>query len=134
MFYKDAIKFAPFEAIITLHEDSGQDQFYMYGLGKENVDFYHAVCAFAKTFIPPWINAEIEGCVTDEHGFILATAHDHAFDATLYSQGLAKRAYTFETPGLLDCTCRVRMMVQLVLQSVNMLSALRWIDNHPLET
>jgi hypothetical protein len=127
-FYLDAMKFAPFEAVITLHEDSDREKFYMYGLGKENLDFYHAVCGFAKTCIPPWMNGEIEGCVTDEHGLILSNARDHAFDGMLYSKGLAKRAYTFETPGKLDCDFRVNMMTQLVLQSVNILNAIRWMQ------
>jgi hypothetical protein len=129
VFYQDALQFAPFEAVITLHEDSDRDKFYMYGLGEENMDFYHAICGFAKTCIPPWINGDIEGCTTDEHGFILSTARDHAFDGALYRQGLTKLAYTFETPGKLDCHFRVKMMVQLVLQSVNMINAKRWMTS-----
>jgi predicted deacylase len=128
-FYHDALKFAPFEAVITLHEDSDREKFYMYGLGKQNLDFYHAVCGFAKTCIPPWMNGEIEGCTTDEHGLILSNARDHAFDGALYKKGLAKTAFTFETPGKLDCHFRVKMMVQLVLQSVNMLKAMRWMES-----
>ncbi len=120
-FYQDVLKFAPFEAVITLHEDSGLDKFYMYGLGRENLDFYHALCAFAKTLIPPWANAEFEGCCTDEHGLVLATARDHAFDGTLYNQGLTRVACTFETPGKLHIQFRVNMMVQLVLKSMIML-------------
>jgi hypothetical protein len=129
-FYQDAVKYAPFEAVITLHEDSDKEKFYMYGLGKENLDFYHAICGFAKTCIMPWMNGEIEGCITDEHGFILSTANDHAFDARLYADGLAKKAFTFETPGKLPCDFRVNMMVQLVLQSVNMMNAMRWMQIH----
>ena len=126
-FYQDSLKFAPFEAVITLHEDSDREKFYMYGLGKENLDFYHAVCSFAKTCIPPWMNGEIEGCITDDHGLILSNARDHAFDGALYNKGMTKLAYTFETPGKLDVQFRVNMMVQLVLQSVNMLNAMRWM-------
>jgi predicted deacylase len=126
-FFQDAQKFTPFEAVITLHEDSDREKFYMYGLGKENLDFYHAVCSFARTCIPPWMNGEIEGCTTDEHGLILSTARDHAFDGALYKKGMTKLAYTFETPGKLDVNFRVNMMVQLVLQSVNILNAMRWM-------
>jgi hypothetical protein len=126
-FYQDSLKFAPFEAVITLHEDSDREKFYMYGLGKENLDFYHAVCSFAKTCIPPWMNGEIEGCITDDYGLILSNARDHAFDGALYNKGMTKLAYTFETPGKLDVHFRVNMMVQLVLQSVNMLNAIRWM-------
>jgi hypothetical protein len=126
-FLQDALIFAPFEAVITLHEDSDREKFYMYGLGKENLDFYHAICSFARTCIPPWMNGEIEGCTTDEHGLILSNARDHAFDGQLYAKGLTKLAYTFETPGKLDCHFRVNMMVQLVLHSVNMLNAMRWM-------
>jgi predicted deacylase len=126
-FYQDAQKFTPFEAVITLHEDSDREKFYMYGLGRENLDFYHAVCGFARTCIPPWMNGEIEGCTTDDHGLILSNARDHAFDGALYKKGMTKLAYTFETPGKLDVHFRVNMMVQLVLQSVNMLNAMRWM-------
>lgn len=128
VFYNDALNYAPFEAVITLHEDSDREEFYMYGLGKENLNFYHAICGFAKTCISPWKNAEIEGCVTDEHGFVLANARDHAFDGALYRKGLTKLAYTFETPGKLECRFRVNMMVQLVLQSVYMMNAIRWMS------
>ncbi len=129
-FYQDALKFVPFEAVITLHEDSDREKFYMYGLGKENLDYYHALCAFAKTCIPPWSNGEIEGCCTDEHGLILSNARDHAFDGALFVKGLTKKAFTFETPGKLDCQFRANMMTQLVLQSVNMLYAMDWMENN----
>ncbi len=128
-FYQDALKFAPFEAVITLHEDSERDQFYMYGLGKENLPYYHAICGFARIWIEPWSNAEIEGCCTDEHGFILSNARDHAFDGALYKQGLTKLAFTYETPGRLDLNFRVNMMVQLVLLGVHMLNARRWMTS-----
>lgn len=126
-FYQDAVKFAPFEAVITLHEDSERKEFYMYGLGKENLDYYHAICSFAKTWIQPWAHAEIEGCCTDEHGLILSNSRDYAFDGALYKKGLAKLAYTFETPGRLELSFRVNMMVQLVLLGVHMLNARRWM-------
>jgi hypothetical protein len=129
VFYQDALNFAPFEAVITLHEDSDREKFYMYSLGKENLDFYHAICGFAKTCIPPWMNGEIEGCTTDEHGLILSNARDHAFDGALHKNGLTKLAFTFETPGKLNCHFRVKMMVQLVLQSVHILNAIRWMEN-----
>ncbi len=106
-FFQDAMKFVPFEAVITLHEDSDREKFYLYGLGKENLDFYHAVCSFARICIPPWMNGEIEGCTTDEHGLILSTARDHGFDGALYSKGLTKLVYTFDTPGKLDFHFRV---------------------------
>lgn len=127
-FYQDAMKYAPFEAVITLHEDSGREEFYMYGLGKENLAFYHAICSFAKTCIAPWTNAEIEGCNTDEDGLIIATARDHAFDGVFYKMGLTKKSFTFETPGRLECHFRVDLMDQLVLQSINMLSAIHRIQ------
>jgi hypothetical protein len=122
-FYEDVQKFAPFEAVITLHEDSDRDQFYMYGLGKENQSFYHAICGFAKTWIPAWANAEIEGCFTDEHGLIMATARDHAYDGRLFVDGLTGVAYTLETPGKLDLHFRVNLMTRLVLISIHMLNA-----------
>jgi murein peptide amidase A len=124
-FYQDVLKFAPFEAVITLHEDSDRDQFYMYGLGKENQHFYHAICAFAKTWIPAWANSEIEGCCTDEHGLIMATARDHGYDGRLFIDGQTRVAITFETPGKLDFHFRVNMMAQLVLQSIYILNSQR---------
>jgi predicted deacylase len=131
-FYDDILKFTPFEAVITLHEDSDRDKFYMYGLGKENQDFYHAICEFAKTWIPAWANGEIEGSFTDEHGLVMATARDHAYDGALYKKGLTKLAYTLETPGKLDIHFRVNMMVQLVLLSVHMLNSRHWMTS-PLQ-
>jgi murein peptide amidase A len=128
-FYQDVLKFAPFEAVITLHEDSDRDKFYMYGLGKENRDFYHAICEFARTWIPAWVNAEIEGCCTDEHGFIMATARDNAYDGALFTKGLTKVAYTLETPGKLDIHFRVNMMAQLVLLSIQMLNSRHWMTS-----
>jgi hypothetical protein len=126
-FYEDVLKFTPFDAIITIHEDSDREQFYIYGLGTENQDFYHAICEFAKTWISPWANAEIEGCCTDEHGLIMATARDHAYDGALFKQGLARLAYTLETPGKLDVHFRINMMVQLVVMSLHMLDSRRWM-------
>ncbi len=113
-FYNDAIKFGNFEAVITLHEDSDLEKFYMYGLGKENLDFYHALCALAKIWCPTWANADIYGCHSDETGLILACARDHAFDGALYHHKLTPLAFTLETPGKLDIQFRVKLMVQLV--------------------
>jgi len=129
VFYQDALKFTPFEAVITLHEDSDLEKFYMYGLGKENLDFYHAVCGFARTWIPAWTNADIYGCSSDEHGLVLSTARDHAIDGALYKKGLTRLAYTLETPGRLDIHFRVNMMTQLVLLSMEMLNAKRWMTS-----
>jgi len=128
-FYEDVLKFAPFEAVLTLHEDSDLEKFYMYGLGKENLDFYHALCGFAKIWIPAWTNADIYGCRSDEHGLILATARDHAFDAKLFSQGLTRLACTLETPGKLNISFRVNMMAQLVLLSMVMLNSRHWMTS-----
>jgi hypothetical protein len=135
-FYKDALNYAPYEAFITLHEDSDRDMFYMYGLGKENLNFYHAICGFANMHIKPWSNGDIEGCTTDDQGLILSNARDHAFDGKFYKDGLAKVAYTFETPGKLDCCFRVNLMTQLVLQSINFLYAYRWLNlaNHEVSS
>jgi predicted deacylase len=126
-FYQDVLKFTPFEAVIALHEDSDLERFYMYGLGKENLDFYHAICKFASTLIPAWTDADIYGSRSDEHGLVLTTARDHAFDGALYKKGLTKVAFTLETPGKLDIHFRVNMMVQLVHLSVEMLNAKRWM-------
>lgn len=125
IFFEDALQFVPFQAVMTLHEDSDLDKFYMYGLGKENIDFYHAICGFAKTWILPWSNADVYGYQSDEYGLILAKAHDHAFDAALHSQGHAKIAFTLETPGKLDVKFRINMMAQLVFISLHMLNAKR---------
>jgi hypothetical protein len=77
--------------------------------------------------IPAWIDADIYGCHSDDHGLVLSTARDHAFDGVLYKQGLTRLAYTLETPGKLDIHFRVNMMVQLVLLSMEMLNAKRWV-------
>ena len=68
----DAANYLPFDAVITLHEDSDADQFYMYGLGRHNVPFYHEICRRAITLCPPWSNADIYGCQSDDLGFVLA--------------------------------------------------------------
>jgi hypothetical protein len=52
----------------------------LYGLGIEYLNFYHAKFSFAKTFISPWKNGEIEGCTIAEHGPILSNARDQGFD------------------------------------------------------
>jgi predicted deacylase len=127
VFFEDVQKFAPFEALMALHEDSDLEKFYMYGLGEENLQFYHAICAYARTWVEPWNNAEIYGCHSDDFGLILATARDHAFDGALYKMELAKIAYTLETPGKLDIEFRVNMMTQLVLLSLEMLKSKRWM-------
>lgn len=126
-FYNDVIQFGHLEAVITLHEDSDLEKFYMYGLGKENLDFYHALCAFAKIWCQPWANADIYGCRSDETGLILAHARDHAFDGALYHQKVTPLAFTLETPGKLDILFRVNLMVQLVLQSLRILAAKEFI-------
>jgi predicted deacylase len=127
-FYEDILKFGKFEAVLSLHEDSDLEQFYMYGLGKENKEFYRAICQFARTWIPTWANADIYGCHSDEFGLVLSTARDHAFDGALYHQGIAPIAFTLETPGRLDVSFRVNLMSQLVLHSLRMLDARRWMD------
>jgi predicted deacylase len=127
VFYQDVLKFTPFEVVIALHEDSDQERFYMYGLGKENLGYYHAICEFARSLVPAWTEADIYGCHSDDHGLVLSTARDHAFDGALYKNGLTKVAYTLETPGKLDIHFRVNMMVQLVHLSMEMLNAKRWM-------
>jgi hypothetical protein len=127
VFYQDALKFTPFEALISIHEDCELEKFYMVGLGKENLDFYHAIYEVATTWIPALANTEIEGCRTDEHGLIMATARDHAFDGALYKKGLTKLAFTLEAPGKLGIHFRVNMMVHLVLQSLHLLNLKRWM-------
>lgn len=127
-FYEDAQKFSPYEAVLTLHEDSDLEKFYMYGLGKENIQFYHAVCAFAKMMCPAWENAEIYGFTSDEFGLVHSNARDHAFDAALYHQGKAKVALTLETPGKLDINFRSNMMAQLVLHCLHLLSAKNYME------
>lgn len=123
-FFEDAKKFGPYEAVLTLHEDSDLEKFYMYGLGKKNLDFYHAVCSFAKMLCPAWVNSDIYGVNSDEFGLVLATARDHAFDGALYHQGMAKVALTLETPGKLDVHFRANMMAHLVLHCMHLLGAM----------
>lgn len=129
VFFNDAQQFSPFQAVLTLHEDSDLEKFYMYGLGMENLEFYHSICCFAKTWIPAWENAEIYGCRSDQHGLVLATARDHAFDGALFKRGLTKTAFTLETPGKLDLRFRVNLMVQLILISLEMLASRRWMTS-----
>ncbi len=124
-FYEDVKKFAPFEAVLALHEDPDVEKFYIYGLGKNNLDFYRAICAFGKLLCPAWVNADIYGESSDDFGLILSTARDHAFDGVLFHEGLAKIALTFETPGLLDAHFRSTMMAHLVLDSLHLLDAMR---------
>jgi len=134
-FFEDAKKYGPYEAVLTLHEDSDLEKFYMYGLGKKNLDFYHAICAFARMLCPAWVDADVYGCPSDEFGLVLSTARDHAFDGALYHQGLAKVALTLETPGKLDVHFRANMMAQLVLHCLHLLGAMSWMapyfDNLP---
>lgn len=120
-FYAAVQQFAPFAAVFTLHEDSDLDKFYMYGLGAENVDFYHALCKRAHHYCALWSHANIYGHNSDGHGLILATAHDHALDAALYAQGLAPIALTLETPGRLAVEFRTRLMADLVLHGIRLL-------------
>jgi len=47
----------------------------------------------------------------------------------LYKKGLTRLAYTLETPGRLDIHFRVNMMTQLVLLSMEMLNAKRWMTS-----
>ena len=111
----DVIQYLPFEAVITLHEDSDTEQFYMYGLGAHNIPFYHEICQAGRGFCEPWCNANIYGLHSDEHGFVLSTTRDHAFDGYFYAKGYAPVACTFETPGKLDITFRTKMMVEILL-------------------
>jgi predicted deacylase len=120
-FYFDAIKFQPFEAVITLHEDIDLDKFYIYGLGHDNRDFYHELCQVARRHCPPWSNADIYGSQSDEHGLILSTARDHAYDGALYAKGMTKIAYTLETPGKLAIEKRITLMVEWLKTSVQLL-------------
>ena len=120
-FYFDVIKFQPFLAVISLHEDIDLDKFYMYGLGHDNKDFYHALCQVGMSHCPPWSNADIYGFQSDEHGLILSNGRDHAFDGALYAKGMAKIAYTFETPGKLAIEKRVSLMTEWLKTSVQLL-------------
>jgi hypothetical protein len=111
----DALGYGSFDAVITLHEDSDVEQFYMYGLGAHNMPIYHAMCQYARIFCEPWANANIYGCESDEHGFILSTPRDFAFDGYFYTKGLAPIACTFETPGKLNIDFRIHMMLNVLL-------------------
>jgi predicted deacylase len=122
-FYRDVQQYKQFDAAITLHEDIGLDKFYMYGLGKENVEFYHELCHIANGYCASWMNADIYGKQSDEFGLVLATAKDHAFDGAMYSEGLAKIAFTIETPGKLRIKIRTSMMLELVTACSHMLAA-----------
>jgi len=111
---QDLEKFQPFEAVLTLHEDSDLEKFYMYGLGRQNLALYHAVCSLALTLCPAWSSADIYGKQSDEMGLILSDARDHAYDAYLYCSGEAPVACTLETPGKLDISFRVHLMGEMV--------------------
>jgi len=120
----DAEKYLPFDAVITLHEDSDSEQFYMYGLGRHNTPFYHEICNLAITMCPPWSNADIYGCESDDLGLILSTARDHAFDGYFYAREYAPIACTVETPGRREIVFRTRMMEELVLSFLHQLAHL----------
>lgn len=118
----DAENYLPFVAVITLHEDSDADQFYMYGLGKHNTPLYHQVCRQARTLCQLWSNADIYGCQSDHLGFVLASARDYAFDGYFYAKGHTPIACTLETPGKREVEFRMQMMVDLLVFFLNRLA------------
>ena len=120
---QDLMKFEPFEAVLTLHEDSDLEKFYMYGLGKQNMELYHEVCARALTFCPVWSNADIYGKQSDELGLILSDARDHAYDAFLYCSHETPIACTLETPGKLNIDFRVHLMGEVVHTMLHQIEA-----------
>jgi predicted deacylase len=124
--YQDFQKFLPFEAVITLHEDSDLDKFYMYGLGRQNLGLYHEVCRMAATLCPVWSSADIYGKQSDEMGLILSDARDHAFDAYLYSCGAASIACTLETPGKLAIDFRIHLMEKAIFSLLSQIESLEF--------
>lgn len=127
-FYEHVRAYGNFVAVIALHEDIDLDRFYMYGLGRENADFYHGLCHLAGSRCDCWRNADIYGCQSDDQGLILATARDHALDGALYAEGLTTVAMTLETPGKLDIEFRTNLMVELLLSGLNTLALSRRTD------
>jgi hypothetical protein len=75
----------------------------------------------ARDHCPPWRNADIYGCQSDEHGLILSNSRDHALDGALYAKGMAKIAYTLETPGKLAIEKRINLMAEWLKTSVRLL-------------
>jgi predicted deacylase len=118
-FYGRVREYGNFAAVITLHEDTDLDRFYMYGLGEQNKPFYHRLCQLASRRCPCWSDADIYGCRSDEHGLILASTRDHALDGALYAEGLTPVAMTLETPGKLDVAFRVDLMLEVLLAALN---------------
>ena len=118
----DAANYLPFDAVVTLHEDSDSEHFYMYGLGRHNVPFYHEICRRAITLCPPWCNADIYGCQSDDFGLVLASARDYAFDGYFYAKEYTPIACTIETPGRREIDFRTHMMVDLLLFFVKQLA------------
>ncbi len=120
----DAANYLPFDAVITLHEDSDAEHFYMYGLGRHNVPFYHEICRHANKSCPAWSNADIYGCQSDDLGLILSSARDYAFDGYFYAKGYTPIACTIETPGKREIDFRTQMMADLLLFSLDRLARL----------
>jgi predicted deacylase len=118
-FYRQVRECGKFAAVITLHEDTDLDWFYMYGLGEHNRAFYHRLCRLARQRCPCWADADIYGCHSDEHGLILATSRDHALDGALYAEGLTPVAMTLETPGKREIGFRVELMLELLLAALH---------------
>jgi predicted deacylase len=114
-FYQDIHTYKPLDAVIALHEDVDLDRFYMYGLGKENIELYHQLCAVAEEYCPFWSNADVYGLRSDEFGLVVASARDHAIDGSLYAKGLTKVAFTVETPGRLRIGIRINLAIDILI-------------------
>jgi hypothetical protein len=113
-----AAQYGSFTAVITLGEDSDTDRFYMYGLGEQNIEFYHRLCRVAGMRCPCWCNAAVDGFCSDDEGLILAAGRDHAVGSAFYTQGLASVELALEIPGKCDIAFRVGLMQELLLSAV----------------
>jgi predicted deacylase len=121
-FYQDIQTYKHFDAVITLHEDVDLDRFYMYGLGKENIELYHQLCAVAEEYCAVWSNADVYGWPSDEFGLVFASARDHAVDGSLYAKGWTKVAFTVETPGKLRIGIRINLAIDVLIECSKILA------------
>ena len=121
-FYQDIHTYGHLDAVITLHEDMDLDRFYMYGLGKDNVELYHQLCAVAERYCPFWANADVYGLRSDEFGLVIASARDHAVDGSLYAKGMTKVAFTVETPGKLRIGIRINLAIDVLIECGRLLA------------
>ncbi|MFH0892248.1 MAG: succinylglutamate desuccinylase/aspartoacylase family protein [Candidatus Falkowbacteria bacterium] len=106
-FYND-IKKLRFDALISMHEDLDETNFYAYVFEKEKNPVYRQIVRSASRFTGVETKKMIYQSPSDGHGLVI-NVHDQAIEDRFFCMKQAKTSLTSETPGKLDISLRIKI-------------------------